>query len=214
LYWQNQRGYNGIMPKIVDHELRRRELADAAWRVIRRNGLEAASVRNIAKEAGVSLGSLRHYFNSQDDLLAYALGRVAERVRERIVNLRLTGDIRSDVVTIIEQTLPLDEERQTEAIIWLAYLGKALANAGLGALAAKTHDELYRLYRGLLAALMRQGLLNPDADLELESRRLHALIDGLAVHGVAGRHAVDPGAIRAIVARHLESLYADRSNRA
>lgn len=198
------------MPKIVDHELRRRELADAAWRVIRRDGLEAASVRNIAKEAGVSLGSLRHYFGSQDDLLAYALGRVMERVRERIVNLRLSGDIRSDVATIIEQTLPLDEERQTEAIIWLAYLGKTLTNAGFGALAAKAHDELYNLFRRLLDLMMRHGMLSPHADLELESRRLHALIDGLAVHGVACSHAVDRDTIRSIVARHLESLFADK----
>ena len=198
------------MPKIVDHDRRRRELADAAWRVIRRDGLEAASVRNIAKEAGVSLGSLRHYFNSQDDLLSYALGRVGERVRERIANLRLTGDIRRDVATIIEQTLPLDEERLTEAVIWLAYLGKRLTNAGLGALAAKTHDELYGLFRKLLDSMMRHGLLKPDLDPELEARRMHALIDGLAVHGVVSRHAVDHGMIRAIIARHLESLSADK----
>ncbi|OUM95187.1 MAG: TetR family transcriptional regulator [Thermobacillus sp. ZCTH02-B1] len=201
------------MPKIVDHEMRRRELADAAWRVIRRDGLEAASVRNIAKEAGVSLGSLRHYFNSQDELLAYALGRVIERVRERIGNLRLTGDIRRDIVTIIEQTLPLDEERQTEAIIWLAYLGKMLTNAGLGALAAKTHDELYHLFRRLLDAMKRHGLLDANADPELEARRMHALIDGLAVHGVVSRHAVDHDTIRAVVTRHLESLSADRPSR-
>ena len=198
------------MPKIVDHEMRRRELADAAWRVILRNGLEAASVRNIAKEAGVSFGTLRHYFNHQDDLLAYALGRVSARVRERIASLRLTGDVRSDIVTIIEQTLPLDEERQAEAVIWLAFLGKVLANAGLGALAARTHDELYNLFRKLLASMMEHGLLTPDADLELEARRLHALIDGLAVHGTASRHAVDRDTIRAVVARHLASLSASR----
>lgn len=211
---QNQHGYNGIMPKIVDHEMRRRELADAAWRVIRRDGLEAASVRNIAKEAGVSLGLLRHYFSSQDDLFAYALGRIGERIRERIGNLTLTGDVRADVVTIIEQTMPLDEERQTEAIIWLAFLGKSLANAGLGALAAETHENLYRLYRKLLATMQRQGLISPDADLELESRRLHALIDGLVVHAVSYNRAVDREAIRGIIARHLASLSAKQPPRA
>jgi len=194
--------------------MRRRELADAAWRVIRRDGLEAASVRNIAKEAGVSLGSLRHYFTSQDDLLAYALGRVGERIRERIENLTLAGDARADVVTIIEQTLPLDEERQTEAIIWLAFLGKSLANAGLGALAAETHENLYKLYRRLLATMTRHGLMSPEADLELESRRLHALIDGLAVHAVSYNRAVDREAIRGIIARHLASLSAERPPRA
>ena len=72
------------MPKIVDHEARRKELAEAAWRVIRREGLEGASVRNVAKEAGMSLGSLRHYFATQSELLAFSMRMVGERVKERI----------------------------------------------------------------------------------------------------------------------------------
>jgi AcrR family transcriptional regulator len=201
------------MPKVVDHEVRRRQLADAAWRVIRRDGLEAASVRNVAREAGVSLGSLRHYFTSQDDLLAYALRRVGERIRERIEKMPLTGDIRADVATVIEQTLPLDEERQTEAVIWLAFMGKALTNAGLGALAAETHEQLYNLFRKMLAAMNQYGLLPPDTDLDLEARRLHALIDGLALHAVSNNQAVNDDAIRGIMARHLASLTAVHSPR-
>ena len=50
------------MPIVVDPEERRRDLAEAVWRVVRRDGLERASVREVAREAGVSMGSLRHYF--------------------------------------------------------------------------------------------------------------------------------------------------------
>ena len=43
------------MPKIVDHDQRRIELVDATWRIIARLGIESATMREIALEAGLSL---------------------------------------------------------------------------------------------------------------------------------------------------------------
>ena len=68
------------MPKIVDHESRRQELVEAAWRVINRVGIDATTVREIAAESGYSTGSLAHYFATKDDILRSALER-AERIR-------------------------------------------------------------------------------------------------------------------------------------
>ncbi|RKJ72007.1 TetR family transcriptional regulator, partial [Butyricicoccus sp. 1XD8-22] len=47
--------------------------------------LEGASVRSIAKEANLSLGAVRHYFNTQEELLEFAMQLVEEQVRERII---------------------------------------------------------------------------------------------------------------------------------
>ena len=51
-----------LVPKIVDHERRRQELVEAAWRVINRIGLEHTTIREIATESGYSTGALAHYF--------------------------------------------------------------------------------------------------------------------------------------------------------
>ena len=61
------------VPKIVDHDERREELARAAVRAIDRLGLEGATMREIAKEAGYSTGILGHYFESKDDIVLGAL---------------------------------------------------------------------------------------------------------------------------------------------
>jgi AcrR family transcriptional regulator len=71
------------MPKLVDPDQRRSELALAVWTVIRRDGLQRASVRNVAREAGLSMGSLRHYFGSQSELLCFAMQLVGDRARCR-----------------------------------------------------------------------------------------------------------------------------------
>ncbi|MEN2447820.1 TetR family transcriptional regulator, partial [Bacillus sp. JR_15] len=59
------------MPKIVDHEKQKEKIAEAVWNVIHRDGLEQCTVRNVAKEAGLSAGSMRHYFPHQSELFIY-----------------------------------------------------------------------------------------------------------------------------------------------
>ena len=61
------------MPKIVDHEEQRRRFAEATMRVIASQGLEGVTMRAVASEAGLSYGSLFHYFESKDDLLMHAI---------------------------------------------------------------------------------------------------------------------------------------------
>ena len=78
------------MPRIVDHAVRREDLARALWRVVRRDGLHAVSVRTVAAEAGTSASALRHYFASQDELLAFALRSIVARAQAR---LRQLGEI-------------------------------------------------------------------------------------------------------------------------
>jgi len=122
------------MPRLVDHTARREELAEAVWRVIRRDGLERASVRNVAREAGRSPGSLRHFFTTQSELMAFSMRLVAERARARLESRRPSGDVRRDVEGLIAEVLPLDAERRTEAEVWLAFAGQALVDPTLHAL--------------------------------------------------------------------------------
>lgn len=78
--------YNKFMPKIVDHDKRKIEIAEATWKVIVEEGIEQATVRKIAQATGLSVGALRHYFASQSDLLRFSMELVSERVIERITS--------------------------------------------------------------------------------------------------------------------------------
>src|ERR1700684_3087916 len=85
--------YIDRMPKEVDHDARRRELADAASRVSARTGLSATTLAQVAEESGWSIGSIRYYFPNKDELIASALWRVGERGDERI-RRRTAGRVR------------------------------------------------------------------------------------------------------------------------
>jgi AcrR family transcriptional regulator len=66
----------------------RARIRDAALRLFAERGLDGTTIRDIAKEAGVSGGLIRHHFGSKDDLRAacdsYALDQLMQ-IKERAV---------------------------------------------------------------------------------------------------------------------------------
>jgi len=194
------------VPKVVDHELRRRELAGAVWRVIRRDGVEGASVRAVAGEAGWSPGALRHYFTTQSELLAFAMRLVVERVEARVARLEPAVDPREAVEQRLHQLLPLDDERRAENEVWLAFTGRALIDPELRALHNEVHDALHEACVSAVEAPNALGTTSAGLDAALEAERLHALLDGLAVHAALRSNLLPAERLVAILRGHLDAL--------
>ena len=116
------------MPKIVDHDQRRLELVDATWRIIARHGIEGATMRDIALEAGFSNGALKPYFPTKDDLLTFAFRHVFNRTNNRIAltTFNLTG--LSAIRALGMEVLPTDEEKVSEARVVIPFWQKAVTD--------------------------------------------------------------------------------------
>jgi AcrR family transcriptional regulator len=194
------------VPKLVDHEQRRRELGGAVWRVIRNRGVDGASIRTVAHEAGWSPGALRHYFSTQSELLTFAMQMVVDRIEARVAALDPSPDPRRAVEQRLHELLPLDEERRAENEVWLAFAGRALVDPRLRARHEEVDEELRKACLGALQELGAGGRLRPGLDLELEAERLHGLLDGLALHTAMRPDRMSPRLIRSVLARHLDSL--------
>lgn len=67
------------MPKIVDHDAYRKELAQKAADVFTRHGYSALGIRQIAEELGISKSLLYHYFKGKEDLFAASTEEVLNR---------------------------------------------------------------------------------------------------------------------------------------
>src|SRR5438067_5665059 len=119
------------MPKVVDHAVRRAELVDAAWRVIAGEGLEAATMRRIAEAAGCTTGRVTHYFDAKDDVLVAALREVHRRAAERMRRHIREADAATALLEVVLEALPMDEDRQLEWKVWLAFWGRAVADERL-----------------------------------------------------------------------------------
>jgi AcrR family transcriptional regulator len=169
------------VPKEVDHPARRRELADAACRVIARNGLSGTTLAHVADESGWSIGSIRYYFPNKDELVASALWRVGERVDERIRRRTAGGMTVNDLRIAATELLPLDANGRQEALVHLAFMAQA---AVVPALADAAEDAARRLQEPLAARIayaVEAGELPAHLDAEDEAARLRVLLDGLAI---------------------------------
>jgi AcrR family transcriptional regulator len=190
------------MPKIVDHEQRRRELAEALWRVIAESGPEAVSIRSVAAEAGLSTGALRHYFQTREELLVFAMrlseDRVTERVRARLAAQPADMTMVERVADLAEQLLPLDDTRLAEYRAWEA----------AGALGEHDTDRESRwhkqreFYRQLVAGLVGLPVEDParphpDPVAEEWSEHLHTYVDGLALQIAVTPSVVGADGVRA-----------------
>lgn len=196
------------MPKIVDHDARRQELARALWQVIRRDGIDTVSVRSVAAEAGVSAGSLRHYFPTQAELIGFAMELVEARTRDRISQIDLTGTAIERVTALAEEVLPLDAERREDLQVWFALTARARHDPALHEVSGRAYDALLDLARSVVGELARAGLTSADDDLEVEAVRLHALLDGLAVHLDLHPERLSVETCQAVLRTHLASLVA------
>jgi AcrR family transcriptional regulator len=170
------------MPKIVDHDARRAELAAAVWRLASRESLDAVTMRAVAAEAGWSTGALAHYFADKEELLLFAFETVADRVGRRVVNAAEQARDPLDLLrTQLVEGLPLDAERRAEVRVWFAFLGLAESRPRL----ARAGRDAYRLWRDRVAKTLvagqRQGIVDEAIDPEWEAAALIALVDGLAV---------------------------------
>ncbi|WP_169953658.1 TetR/AcrR family transcriptional regulator [Microbispora sp. H11081] len=194
------------MPKIVDRRVRREEIAEALWRVVRRDGVGAATVRSIAAEAGWSPSALRHYFSTQAELLAFAMEHVDTRVRARIESTHFHGPVREAVRLLLEQLLPMDAERRAEAEVWLRLAAGAQGDPAAAGWLRRAHDGVREAAALVIGALAAEGELAGHRDAEFETARLHALVDGLTVHVLTAPESMPPERVSAVLAAHLQGL--------
>lgn len=193
------------MPKIVDPDQRRQELAQAVWRVIRREGVEHASVRSVAREAGLSTGSLRHYFGSQSELLVFAMRMVMEQIEERVAAVPRPEEPLAAAKLVLAHLLPLDAERRSENEVWVAFTARALVDEQLGALRDEAYDRLRQASERWIDDIL--GGVGAEHRY-IESARLFALIDGLALHAAMRPDLATPNELSTVLNHHLDQVVA------
>ncbi|WP_145036571.1 TetR family transcriptional regulator C-terminal domain-containing protein [Paenibacillus sp. Y412MC10] len=195
------------MPKVVDHEQKRKLIAESAWNIIKEKGIEHASIRAIAAAAGLSPGALRHYFSTQDELLLfivdYYLTRGVARAEER---LEISPIPMKAAREILLQLLPLDAEKRTAGGVWWVFAIRSLASLALQAKKDELTDGLHYLTKAVLKILAEAKLLLPSVDIQLETLRLAAIVEGLTILALLRPELYTPETIEQIVSRHLQEL--------
>jgi AcrR family transcriptional regulator len=170
-----------VVPKLVDREERRRNLAQAAARVVARVGLDGVTVQGVAAEAGYSAGSIAHYFRNKDELLAQALRAASEPLLQALQDSREQPHTLEDLKRIVRRSLPLDSNSETDWRVRLAFWSRASGPPDEVRTSRQCLSEWRMLWQDRLAALQANGALRKDADAREAGTAAVALIIGIAV---------------------------------
>ncbi|OLT19315.1 TetR family transcriptional regulator [Pseudonocardia sp. CNS-139] len=197
------------MPKRVDVDARRREIADALLRLAATEGLESVSLRHVAAEAGVSMGAVQHYFRTKDDMLRFALEHQARRREQRIV-ARLTAagrppTVREIIRTSLLEVLPTDDESRADWLVGIAFFIRAMRDPAMAEVLAEGVPQVVGFFTEQLGAAQADGLLAPGVDPYQEAVLLWSAVDSQATAIVLGER--DPGDAVATVDYYLDRLF-------
>ncbi|MET9324143.1 TetR/AcrR family transcriptional regulator [Streptomyces sp. NPDC003038] len=203
------------MPKRVDHEERRDQIAEALVRVAGRRGLHAVGMRDVAAEAGVSLRLVQYYFQTKENLLLYGLRHLTDRFTARVgVRLRAAGTDpgpRATIEALLLSSLPTDEESRTFHLLYTSY---AVLSVTDGALAAQPFidkpDAAETALTGLLRQAQEAGLADPGTDARTEAIGLLAMAAGLGTSILVGQRG--PESATEVLRHHLDRIFTPTGN--
>lgn len=109
------------MPKVIDHDQRRKEVVDVTWQLIVEGGIEAATMREIASRAGFANGALKHYFSGKDQIIKGAYERSLNSLGERLANHTAGKHGIEALEMFMRFTLPIEQEDATAARVLLSF---------------------------------------------------------------------------------------------
>lgn len=194
------------MPRQVDPEQRRHDVARAVWRVVRRSGLAHASVRAVAQEAGLSAGSLRHYFGEQRELQAYAFELINDRAYERLRAVDMTAPVRERIENMMWALMPVTPEQVEEEQVRLAFLVEARTAPELARIVRDDRAVAVDLTREAITGLRDTGHADPGIDVKSATVELLALLDGLAQAAALDPDTMTGPLLKSTVTRWLDNL--------
>ncbi len=155
------------MPRVteVHRQARRDEIAEAALRVLQRNGVADTSIAQIVEESGLSAGAIYVNFENKAELARYIASRLLSWRIEAIQDLAHQDTIctPADVMHVLLGTL----DGETPLPVMLQFWGEATVNSDL-------HDvltgQLDAMRTAMEHALQRWAHQQVDGGQELAAR--------------------------------------------
>lgn len=194
------------MPRIVNHEKKRKSIAEAAWSIIKKEGIEKASIRRVATEAGMSAGALRHYFSTKDEMLLFIMDYYLEEGKKRSQSKSWSDNPLQAVAEVLLELIPIDEEKKIETSVWWILALQSLTSDTLKEKKDEMTNGMYELASSMIEILVLQGILSDSTNVKLEKSRLAVLIDGLSIHALLRPDVYSQEKVKEVIRYHLETL--------
>ncbi|WP_304171010.1 TetR/AcrR family transcriptional regulator [Phenylobacterium aquaticum] len=180
-------------------ELRRQQILDAACACVRRAGFHGASMADIAKAAGLSVGQIYRYFENKEAIVAAIVAQDLAEMREKFAEFS-EGD--GTLTEMVIQRCPEAIERNYDpdrAALVLEVLAEAARNPRVAAIVREADAVERTLGRTVLEEARAAGC--SETELDARGEVLSMIFDGMVTRAVN-----NPQGDRAAISRVLRSV--------
>ncbi len=167
---------------------RRAHLADVALQIAARSGIDAVTVRAVAREAGVSLGTVHYCFDDKDELL-HEMGRALVGVAVDPVRGSMpdSGDFRSVVHAAADGLMVGLRTMEGRRVLSFELSTAGARSAAMNDVARVHIAQVDDMAVGVLTELAERAGVTYRIDVSLLARIVVAFIDGIELRWLVER---------------------------
>lgn len=130
----------------------------AVWEVVADKGFASVTMRNVAKQADVSLGRVQYYFKTKDDLiLESCMALVNTGAAETTENTSGEHSASDQLISIIGAGIPAGSRERRRATVLNAFVTQAMVEPNLAKILVDFKRNQERSTAKLLVALSEEG---------------------------------------------------------
>ncbi|MDX6592570.1 MAG: hypothetical protein QOJ13_1766 [Gaiellales bacterium] len=167
------------------HSGRREEVLRHARQVVMRDGLDATSLRRIAREGGFTTGVLSHYFTDKRELIAACFEWTLHSWLDRVEReLGETADPEEHLCRFVSFAVPHFPEQHGEWRLWLNFCVTAVGDRELADLLVEVDRRWEANATSALALWQNAGLVRSPVPVEQQALILSRLGDGLGLRAL------------------------------
>jgi len=183
------------MPRIVDRDKKRSEIAQKAIEVLAKRGFQATTIQEIADAAGLGKGTVYHYFKTKEEILSAVSEEILHEMERSFGAALLRIDKPMEKLSaLIEEALRVTKDVEYLFIVytelWLMNLRGDHYNDYMSVI-KNLHEDLKKLTAGMIDEGKKQGLWDKDTDSDALAAYLVASFDGVIAHYMMDKENFD-----------------------
>ena len=194
------------MPKVVDHDAQRVKFAEAAMSLIAQHGLEGVTMRAVAAEAGLSYGSLFHYFSSKDELLMHAVRHSNSLQTDRINKFTSQYSGMKALEHLLCDDAIITDSSRDDWMVWLTFLYQSALQTSFADLHSELIDDWQTRIEGLLEDAQNAGEIRENLDISFEAMGVWAYSSGIGQLSLLHRELLPVKLQKQLISAYLDKL--------
>jgi len=193
-------------------EMRRSQLVKAAYRVVSRKGYYNFTIKDIAKESGLSSGLVHYYFKDKQDLLLNLLKEININIKSYLNNeLVKTQNPLNKLIAYIDQAFSLAEKEEEYFYVLIDFWTQAKHNPRM----RQANSRLLKSYRDECAAILEEGIsigMFREMDVAFTSTAIVSAIQGTIVQYILDNDAFNYETYTTKIKEYITSLIMKEKN--